>query len=163
VTTASFLRAAVTARTGEKLRVVDFKKRLRQEFDALGIPWEFASRYINDGFSGGEKKRFEILQMLMLQPRLVILDEVDSGLDIDALKTVATGIRRAADGEAGVLIVTHYQRILEHLRPDFVHVFVDGRIVRSGGPEQARELERRGYEWLVRSPSPEASPEGATP
>ncbi len=114
-------------------------------------------RYLNDGFSGGEKKRLEILQMFLLRPRFALLDETDSGLDIDALKVVSEGINRAA-GEAGVLLVTHYQRILNFVQPDRVHVFMGGRIVRSGGPELARELEARGYDWL----DPAAAVEGVT-
>jgi Fe-S cluster assembly ATP-binding protein len=106
------------------------------------------TRYVNDGFSGGEKKRMEILHMLLLEPALAVLDETDSGLDIDALKVVAEGINRLRSKERGQLIVTHYQRLLDHVVPDHVHVLLEGRIVRSGGPELAKELEARGYEWL---------------
>lgn len=148
VSVANFVKAAIAAKTGEKQSVSAFGKRLQAEFNALDIPWEFKSRYINEGFSGGEKKRMEILQMAMLEPRLALLDEIDSGLDIDALKVVSNGINRVVGTGTGVLLVTHYQRILDHVRPDRVHVFLDGRIVRSGGPEQALELEARGYEWL---------------
>jgi Fe-S cluster assembly ATP-binding protein len=151
VTVANFLRAAAAARTGASVSPLDFGKALVAQLDALEIPSAFAGRYINDGFSGGEKKRLEILQLLMLRPKVALLDEIDSGLDIDALKVVSRGINRAtADGTA-VLLVTHYQRILEYVKPGTVHVFVDGRIARSGGPEQALELEEKGYEWLTRA------------
>ena len=112
-------------------------------------PRSFLSRYVNDGFSGGEKKRFEILQLLLLKPRLAILDETDSGLDIDGIKTVAAGVNAAVRGtESAALIITHYSRILEHVKPDKVHVLIDGRIVISGGPELATELEDNGYDWI---------------
>ncbi len=148
VSVANFLRAALKARRGEEIPVRAFRQEMQAAFTALEMNPEFAGRYLNDGFSGGEKKRLEILQMLMLKPVLALLDETDSGLDIDALKIVAEGIDRAAGPDTGVLLVTHYQRILEHIKPDVVHVFIEGRIVRSGGPELARELEARGYEWL---------------
>jgi len=109
---------------------------------------EFAGRYLNEGFSGGEKKRHEILQMALLKPRIAIMDETDSGLDIDALKIVADGVNRQRSDELGVLVITHYSRILEYLKPDYVHIMMDGRIVRSGGPELAKELEEKGYDWL---------------
>jgi Fe-S cluster assembly ATP-binding protein len=146
VSVASFLRAAVSARRGESVGVRELRAELYDAFEAFGIPREFAGRYVNDGFSGGEKKRLEVLQMALLAPRIALLDEIDSGLDIDALKVVARGIARAVEGGAGVVLVTHYQRILDHVRPDRVHVFVDGRIARTGGAEQALELERTGYE-----------------
>lgn len=125
-----------------------FRKQLAEAFQLLEIPTEFASRYINDGFSGGEKKRLEILQLLLLKPKIALLDEIDSGLDIDALKLVSKGINHAKEAGMGVVLVTHYQRILDHVTPNFVHVFKDGRIAKSGGPEQALELEARGYEWI---------------
>ncbi len=153
VPVANFLRAAVTARRGADVSVSAFRKELFGAFDQLNIPREFAVRYLNDGFSGGEKKRMEILQMLLLRPRIALLDEIDSGLDIDALKVVAGGINTVADADVAVLMVTHYQRILGHVRPDVVHVFVDGRIRRSGGPEQALELEERGYEDFAGAPA----------
>jgi Fe-S cluster assembly ATP-binding protein len=112
----------------------------------LKVPRELAQRYLNDGFSGGEKKRVEILQMAMLKPRVAVLDETDSGLDIDALKTVANGVSELVGEETGALVITHYQRILNYVKPDFVHVFVDGRIVEEGGPELAHKLEAEGYE-----------------
>lgn len=148
VTVAGFLRAALSARRGAEVPVKEFRQELLAAFAALDIPRDFMGRYLNDGFSGGEKKRLEILQMSLLQPSFALLDETDSGLDIDALKVVAAGIARAAEAGTGVLLVTHYQRILDHVCPDAVHVFMGGRIVRSGGPELAGELEERGYDWL---------------
>ena len=114
----------------------------------VDIPREFSSRYVNDGFSGGEKKRLEILQMAMLKPRMAVLDETDSGLDIDALRVVAEGVNRLSGPEMGVLIITHYQRILHLVEPDFVHVMFEGRIVKEGGPELVTELEDKGYGWI---------------
>ena len=157
VSVANFLRAALSARRGAEVPIKQFRQELQAAFEALGVPREFMGRYLNDGFSGGEKKRLEILQMFLLRPRFALLDETDSGLDIDALKIVSEGINRAA-GEAGVLLVTHYQRILNFVQPDRVHVFMGGRIVRSGGPELARELEVRGYDWL----DPATAVEGVT-
>lgn len=148
VSVANFLRAALGARRGREVPVKEFRREMQDAFAALEVPREFAGRYLNDGFSGGEKKRLEILQMLLLRPRLALLDETDSGLDIDALKVVAAGINRAAGADVGVLLVTHYQRLLDHVRPDRVHVFMGGRIVSSGGPELALALEERGYDWL---------------
>jgi Fe-S cluster assembly ATP-binding protein len=116
--------------------------------DELGVDHAFATRYANDGFSGGEKKRLEMLQMTLLQPTLAVLDETDSGLDIDALRVVSEGINRLRSAERAFLVVTHYQRILRYVQPDRVHVMIDGRIVRSGGPDLAFELEERGYDWL---------------
>ena len=148
VSVASFLRAALTARRGAEIPVRQFRQEMQAAFAALDVPSDFMGRYLNDSFSGGEKKRLEILQMLMLQPRFALLDETDSGLDIDALKVVAEGINRASGPDNGVLLVTHYQRILNYVRPDVVHVFMHGRVVSSGGPELATELEERGYDWL---------------
>ncbi len=148
VSVASFLRASLGARRGRELPVREFRKELEAAFRELDVPRDFMGRYLNDGFSGGEKKRLEILQMMLLSPVVAILDETDSGLDIDALKVVSEGINKAAGPETGVLLITHYQRILDYVHPDRVHVFMDGRIVRSGGPELARELEERGYDWL---------------
>jgi len=116
------------------------------------VPREMASRYLNEGFSGGEKKRIEILQMAMLRPRVAVLDETDSGLDIDALKIVAAGVKQLVGPEMGALVITHYQRILDYIEPDYVHVFVDGRIVEEGGPELAHRLEAEGYEAFVPEP-----------
>jgi Fe-S cluster assembly ATP-binding protein len=148
VTVASFLRAAVGAVRGADVPVREFRKELLARMEDLEMDPAFAGRYLNDGFSGGEKKRLEILQLLMLRPRFALLDETDSGLDIDALKVVAKGINKAATDEVGVVLVTHYQRLLNYVHPDVVHVFMNGRIVRAGGPELALELEERGYDWL---------------
>jgi Fe-S cluster assembly ATP-binding protein len=149
VSVANFLRSALGARRGEDVPVREFRQLLMDGFEKLGVPKDFAGRYLNDGFSGGEKKRLEILQMLMLQPTFALLDETDSGLDIDALKIVSQGVNLASTDENAVLLVTHYQRILDYVKPDVVHVFMDGRIVRTGGPELSRELEERGYDWLA--------------
>ena len=148
VTVASFLRAAVSAVRGADVPVREFRKELLARMEDLEMDPGFAGRYLNDGFSGGEKKRVEILQLLMLKPKFALLDETDSGLDIDALKVVAKGINAAASNDTGMVLVTHYQRLLNYVRPHVVHVFMDGRIVRSGGPELALELEERGYDWL---------------
>jgi Fe-S cluster assembly ATP-binding protein len=151
VTVTSFLRSAINAirkaRSGEDdpIPISDFRKEMLAEMERLRIPRELAQRYLNDGFSGGEKKRVEILQMAMLKPRIAVLDETDSGLDIDALRVVADGIQNLVGPEMGALVITHYQRILNHITPDFVHVFVDGRIVEEGGPELAHKLEAEGY------------------
>ncbi len=148
VSVANFLRAAVNARRGAEVPIREFRKELLDAMKALEVDPSFAGRYLNDGFSGGEKKRVEILQMSLLKPAVAFLDETDSGLDIDALRIVSEGIVRAAGPETGVLLVTHYQRLLNHVRPDRVHVLMDGRIVRSGGPELALALEERGYDWI---------------
>ena len=152
VTVASFLRSAVNAmrkaaNDGEDdpVKIPEFRKQLDTAMKELQVPKEIAGRYLNDGFSGGEKKRVEILQMAMLRPRIAVLDETDSGLDIDALRVVASGVRNLVGPETGALVITHYQRILNYVKPDFVHVFVDGRIVREGGPELAEQLEAEGY------------------
>ncbi len=153
VTVASFLRSAVNAirkgRNGgadDPISIKDFRARLTSAMEQLKVPREMAGRYLNEGFSGGEKKRVEILQMAMLDPRIAVLDETDSGLDIDALRVVAEGVRGLVGPQTGALVITHYQRILNYIRPDFVHVFVDGRIVEEGGPELAEKLEAEGYE-----------------
>jgi len=152
VTVTNFLRTAINAvrkaRNGgvdDPIPVKEFRTDLFAEMDRLRVSRELASRYLNDGFSGGEKKRVEILQMAMLRPRIAVLDETDSGLDIDALKVVAGGVKELVGPEMGALVVTHYQRILDYIEPGFVHVFVDGRIVEEGGPELAHELEKSGY------------------
>jgi Fe-S cluster assembly ATP-binding protein len=154
VTVTNFLRTAINAvrksKAGEDdpIPVKEFLPALFKEMDRLKVSRELASRYLNDGFSGGEKKRVEILQMAMLRPRIAVLDETDSGLDIDALKVVAGGVKELVGPEMGALVITHYQRILNYIQPDFVHVFVGGKIVKEGGPELAHELERNGYaEW----------------
>jgi len=148
VTVANFLRAAVKSHAADETEMKGFRKTLLANFERLEIDPAFATRYVNDGFSGGEKKRLEILQMLMLKPAIALLDETDSGLDIDALQIVSKGINYMMGPDTGALLVTHYQRILNFVKPDFVHVFMDGRIVRSGGPELAHELEEKGYEWI---------------
>jgi Fe-S cluster assembly ATP-binding protein len=160
---ASFLRAALNARLapsgGEDGKVPskkgispkDFRALLKEKMALLRMDESFAGRYLNDGFSGGEKKRAEILQMAVLRPEIAIMDETDSGLDIDALRVVSEGVNALAGPELGVLVITHYQRILNYIRPHFVHVMIDGRIQLSGGPELALELETRGYDWVRES------------
>ena len=153
VTVTSFLRSAINANRkaasgGEEdpVPIPEFRDNLLAAMEELKVPRELASRYLNDGFSGGEKKRVEILQMAMLKPKIAVLDETDSGLDIDALRIVANGVNKLVGPETGALVITHYQRILDYVTPDFVHVFVDGRIVADGGPELAHKLEADGYE-----------------
>ena len=152
VTVANFIRMAVNAhRKGgpegedDPIRIPEFRKQLQEAMELLEIDKAMSSRSLNDGFSGGEKKRFEILQMAMLKPKIAILDETDSGLDIDALRIVSNGINQLVGPDMGALIITHYQRILDYVKPDRIHVLMDGRIVRSGGPELAHELETSGY------------------
>ena len=153
VTVTSFLRSALNAirkarndGDDDPVKIPEFRKDMLAAMDKLKVPRELAQRYVNDGFSGGEKKRVEILQMAMLKPRVAVLDETDSGLDIDALKIVASGVKELVGPEMGALVITHYQRILNYVTPDFVHVFVSGRIVEEGGPELAQRLEAEGYE-----------------
>ena len=152
VTVAKYLRMIVNARRearGEpEIKLKDFAKTTQEAMEMMDIPRDFSSRYLNDGFSGGEKKRMEMLQMALLKPRIAVLDETDSGLDIDALRTVADGVNRFAGPEMGVLIITHYQRILHLVEPDRVHVMFDGRIVKEGGAELVGELEEKGYGWI---------------
>ncbi|RKD21873.1 Fe-S cluster assembly ATPase SufC [Ammoniphilus oxalaticus] len=150
VTNADFLRSAINARReeGDEISLMSFIREMDKQMGALEMDESFSHRYLNEGFSGGEKKRNEILQMMMLKPRLAILDEIDSGLDIDALKVVAQGVNEMRSPELGVLIITHYQRLLDHITPDFVHVMMQGRIVKSGGPELAKRLEAEGYDWI---------------
>jgi Fe-S cluster assembly ATP-binding protein len=152
VTVTSFLRSAINAvrkaRNGgvdDPIAIPEFRKELLGQMDHLKVSRELASRYLNDGFSGGEKKRVEILQMAMLKPRIAVLDETDSGLDIDALRVVANGVKQLVGPDMGALVITHYQRILDYITPDFVHVFVGGKIVEEGGPELAKKLEAEGY------------------
>jgi Fe-S cluster assembly ATP-binding protein len=152
VTVTSFLRSAINSvrkarneGVDDPIAIPEFRKELLAQMDRLKVSRELASRYLNDGFSGGEKKRVEILQMAMLRPRIAVLDETDSGLDIDALRVVAGGVKELVGPEMGALIITHYQRILDYIEPNFVHVFVGGRIVEEGGPELARKLEAEGY------------------
>ncbi len=150
VSNANFIRAALQSRLpkGEELDAVAYYKQLYAQMDLLEMDRKFTARSVNEGFSGGEKKRNEILQMLMLQPKYGILDETDSGLDIDALKIVAKGVNAMRSPDRGFLLITHYQRLLDYIKPDYVHVMAEGRIVRSGGPELALELEKDGYEFL---------------
>jgi Fe-S cluster assembly ATP-binding protein len=163
VTVTSFLRSAINAirkarngGTDDPVAVKEFRTDLLAAMDRLKVPRELAQRYLNEGFSGGEKKRVEILQMAMLKPRIAVLDETDSGLDIDALKIVAGGVKELVGPEMGALVITHYQRILNYIKPDFVHVFVDGRIVEEGGPELAHKLEAEGYEAFLPKQEKEA-------
>ena len=150
VTNADFLRSAINARRGEgnEISLIKFIRKMEAAMKELDMDPQFMHRYLNEGFSGGEKKRNEILQMKMLEPSLCILDEIDSGLDIDALKIVAEGVNSMRSEERGFLIITHYQRLLNYIKPDFVHVMMQGRIVKSGGPELAERLEQEGYEWI---------------
>jgi len=152
VSNAYFLRAAVNAgrrhRGLPELDAMDFLKRVKAEMNAVGMREEFLYRSVNEGFSGGEKKRNEVLQMALLEPKLAILDETDSGLDIDAMKVVADGVNRLRAPDRALIVITHYQRLLDYIVPDFVHVLSHGRIVRSGGRELALELEERGYGWI---------------
>ncbi|MGB6837349.1 MAG: Fe-S cluster assembly ATPase SufC [Dehalococcoidia bacterium] len=158
VSMVNFLRSALKSVRGEEMPVREFRAILKETMDTLKMDESFARRYVNEGFSGGEKKRAEVLQMGILRPEMAVLDETDSGLDIDALKVVADGINALAGPRLGVLLITHYQRILNYIRPDVVHVLFDGRIVKSGGRGLAEELEAKGYEWIAGAP---ASVEGA--
>jgi len=153
VTVAKYLRMVVNAhreaRGEEPVKLKDFRRQTEEAMSLTNIPKEFSSRYVNDGFSGGEKKRMEILQLAMLRPEMAVLDETDSGLDIDALRVVADGVNKHAGEDMGVLIITHYQRILHLIKPDAVHVLYDGRIVKEGGPELVSQLEEKGYGWII--------------
>ena len=154
VTVANFLRTAINARrraenpNDKGVGIPEFRKKMKEQMELLKMDPSFAGRYLNEGFSGGEKKRAEILQMAMLRPEIAILDETDSGLDIDALRIVSEGVNALRGPELGVLVITHYQRILNYIHPEFVHVMLGGRIVESGGPELALHLEEHGYEWV---------------
>jgi Fe-S cluster assembly ATP-binding protein len=154
VSLANFLRSAINARLradnpeDKGVSIPKFRKMLKEKMDLLQMPHEFAGRYLNEGFSGGEKKRAEILQLATLEPEIAVLDETDSGLDIDALRIVASGVNALAGPELGVLIITHYQRILNYIKPDHVHIMLDGRIVESGGADLAEHLEEHGYDWI---------------
>ena len=150
ITNAEFLRAAMNAgkEDDEKISVREFITKLDGKMELLNMKEEMAERYLNEGFSGGEKKRNEILQMMMIEPKFAILDEIDSGLDIDALKIVSKGVNKMRGEDFGCLIITHYQRLLDYIEPDFVHVLMDGKIVKTGGPELALRLEKEGYDWL---------------
>jgi Fe-S cluster assembly ATP-binding protein len=150
VTNSDFLRSAINARReeGSEISLMKFIREIEKKMKTLEIDESFSHRYLNEGFSGGEKKRNEILQMLMLNPRIAILDEIDSGLDIDALKIVAKGVNDMLNPELGVLVITHYQRLLNYIKVDHVHVMMQGRIVKSGGPELSERLEAEGYDWI---------------
>jgi len=151
---ANFLRTALNSRLravkpdDKGIAIPEFRKMLKTQMDLLKMDSAFAGRYLNDGFSGGEKKRAEILQMAILKPEVAILDETDSGLDIDALRQVAEGVNALTGPDLGVLVITHYQRLLNYIKPDFVHIMLDGRIVESGGPDLALHLEEQGYDWV---------------
>ncbi|MGD8190882.1 Fe-S cluster assembly ATPase SufC [Brevibacillus ginsengisoli] len=150
VTNSDFLRSAINARReeGNEISLMKFIREMDKRMETLEMDQSFAHRYLNEGFSGGEKKRNEILQMMLIQPNICILDEIDSGLDIDALKIVAKGVNEMRAAERGFLIITHYQRLLNYIKPDFVHVMMQGRIVKSGGTELAERLEAEGYDWI---------------
>jgi len=154
VTVANFLRTAINARRravnpeDKGMPIPEFRKMLKEKMNLLQVDQNFAGRYLNEGFSGGEKKRAEILQMATLTPEIAILDETDSGLDIDALRIVADGVNALMNKDLGILIITHYQRLLNYIKPDYVHVMLDGKIVESGGPDLALHLEDQGYEWV---------------
>jgi Fe-S cluster assembly ATP-binding protein len=148
VSVANFLRTAVNAKREEPIKVKEFGQLLKKNMEVLRVEREFTSRYLNDGFSGGEKKRAEILQMAMLEPAYAVLDETDSGLDIDALRVVSDGVNALRGPNMGALIITHYTRILGYVKPDFVHIMLNGRIVQEGGPELADTLEEKGYDWV---------------
>ncbi|GAB4522398.1 MAG: Fe-S cluster assembly ATPase SufC [Anaerolineales bacterium] len=164
VTVANFLRMALNARRKAQnpedkgVSIPEFRRLLKAKMDLLEMDHAFAGRYLNDGFSGGEKKRAEILQMAVLEPQIAILDETDSGLDIDALRIVSEGVNALRGENLGVLLITHYQRILNYIQPDYVHVMMEGHIVESGGPELALHLEEHGYNWLrEKNSTPEAA------
>ncbi|HHD0063238.1 Fe-S cluster assembly ATPase SufC [Staphylococcus aureus] len=150
VTNADFMRSAINAKReeGQEINLMKFIKKLDKNMDFLDIDKDMAQRYLNEGFSGGEKKRNEILQLMMLEPKFAILDEIDSGLDIDALKVVSKGINQMRGENFGALMITHYQRLLNYITPDKVHVMYAGKVVKSGGPELAKRLEEEGYEWV---------------
>lgn len=149
VSVSKFLKSAVDATRGEqKPKAGEFMKALRENMDYLEVDQAFLNRFLNDGFSGGEKKRMEILQMLMLKPAIAIMDETDSGLDIDALKIVSKGVNKLKGPDFGLLVITHYERILTYIKPDHLHILMDGKIVLSGGPELVKELEQKGYDWV---------------
>jgi Fe-S cluster assembly ATP-binding protein len=161
VSVVNFLRTAINAhrkaRGEDPINLKDFRKQLEQKMDLLRVDREFTRRYLNEGFSGGEKKRCEILQMAILEPVIAVMDETDSGLDIDALRTVAEAVNAMRGPSLGVLIITHYQRILNYIQPDFIHIMLDGRIVEEGGAELANELEQKGYDWVRERHEPKVS------
>lgn len=144
----NFLKTAYNSVSEEKVSTMEFREMLREKMGTLGVDEDFVKRYLNEGFSGGEKKRGEILQMAVLEPKLAVLDETDSGLDVDSLKIVSDGINKTRSKERSMILITHYQRILRQVKPDFVHIMVDGRIVKSGGPSLAEEIDENGYDAL---------------
>jgi Fe-S cluster assembly ATP-binding protein len=152
VSVVNFLRTAINAqrkaRGEDPINLKDFRKTLERQMELLGVDREFTRRYLNEGFSGGEKKRCEILQMAILKPVVAVLDETDSGLDIDALRTVANAVNAMRGPELGALIITHYQRILSYIAPDYIHIMLNGRVVEEGGAELAGQLEEKGYDWI---------------
>ncbi|MFH0953910.1 MAG: Fe-S cluster assembly ATPase SufC [Verrucomicrobiota bacterium] len=158
VTVAKFLKSALDALrpstslgaggNGQKVKPAEFMKELRASMDFLEMDPAFMNRFLNDGFSGGEKKRMEILQMLLLKPQMAVMDETDSGLDIDALKVVAKGVNKLVGPGLGLLVITHYERLLNYIKPDYLHILIDGKIALSGGPEMVKELEQKGYDWV---------------
>ena len=154
VSVANFLRTAINAQRKSQdaedkgISIPEFRRTLKERMDLLKMDHQFAGRYLNEGFSGGEKKRAEVLQMATLRPEIAIMDETDSGLDIDALRVVSEGVNALRGPELGVLVITHYQRILNYIKPDFVHIMLDGRVAETGGPELAMHLEEHGYDWL---------------
>ena len=150
VPVSKFLRLSLKAARGEEMPILKFRDKLKEKMKLLGITDAFSKRYLNEGFSGGEKKRHEILQLAMLEPELAILDETDSGLDIDALKIVSEGIESTRSAERSLLLITHYQRILNYVKPDFIHVLADGRVIKSGGRDLAHALEAKGYDWVLK-------------
>lgn len=156
VSVSNFLRATVKARRGVDVPVKEFRKELKEHMAKLGVDNQFLSRYVNEGFSGGEKKRLEILHMALLKPDFALLDETDSGLDIDALRTVSDGINALANEDNAMLLITHYQRMLDYVTPTFVHVMHNGEIIKSGGSELAKELEAKGYDWVTQELAPTA-------
>jgi Fe-S cluster assembly ATP-binding protein len=148
VSVVNFLRTAYKSVKGEDISALAFRKHMKEKMETLGVEDAMVQRYVNQGFSGGEKKKVEVLQLAVLEPKIAILDETDSGLDIDSLKAVATGVSKLIGPDLGALLITHYQRMLNHITPDFVHVMMGGRIVKEGGPELAHELEAKGYEQI---------------
>ena len=150
VPVSKFLRMSLQSAKGKEVPILEFRKNLKEKAEMLGVKDSFMGRYINEGFSGGEKKRHEILQLALLEPEMAVLDETDSGLDIDALKIVAQGIESTRTNQRGILLITHYQRILNYIQPDFIHVLADGKIIKSGGKQLALELEEKGYDWVLK-------------
>ena len=163
VSLANFLRISYNAvRKDEPMLVRDFRRLLEDKFETVGMDRSFANRYLNEGFSGGEKKKAEVVQLAVLRPKFALLDETDSGLDIDALKLVSNGINGITSSEIGVMLITHYQRILRYVKPHYVHVLVKGRVAVSGGPELAQKLEEQGYAWIQGAEEAEIQPQPKT-